>query len=160
MEKIIDELPIFLCSIGNNSVECSTKITLLIINLIHKEIANIGIETSLLQQLETAVTAKDRSNGKKHEVWKESFDWKYCETARFAYQKLIYMHNNPCAGKWKLVEDITKYQHSSARYYITGKHAAYEVVDVEEIIRENTLKKEASVLRSSPESLPTAQGLE
>ncbi|MGZ8559404.1 MAG: hypothetical protein ACXWWC_13760 [Chitinophagaceae bacterium] len=37
------------------------------------------------------------------------------------------MHNNPCAGKWKLAEDITKYEHSSARYYITGKHAAYEV---------------------------------
>jgi hypothetical protein len=34
---------------------------------------------------------------------------KYCETAKFAYQKLIYMHNNLCAGKWKLVEDITKY---------------------------------------------------
>lgn len=91
-------------------------------------------ETDLLQKLEKAVSPKDKKNGKRHEVWKESFDWKYCETAKFAYQKLIYIHNNPCAGKWKLVEDITKYEHSSARYYITGKHAAYEVVDIEEVL--------------------------
>jgi len=98
--------------------------------------------TDLLQQLEKAVSAKDKNNGKKHEVWKESFDWKYCETIKFAYQKLIYMHNNPCAGKWKLVEYVTKYEHSSARYYITNKHAAYEVVDVEEIMGDKLLLME------------------
>jgi REP element-mobilizing transposase RayT len=96
-------------------------------------------DTGTLQQLEKAVSAEDKNKGKKHEVWKESFDWKYCETINFAYQKLLYMHNNPCAGKWKLVEGITKYEHSSARYYITGKHATYEVVDVEEIMREKIL---------------------
>jgi REP element-mobilizing transposase RayT len=99
-------------------------------------------KTDILQQLEKAVSAKDKNNGKKHEVWKESFDWKYCETIKFAYQKLIYMHNNPCAGKWKLVEDITKYEHSSARYYISGKHAAYEVVDVEEVMSQKMLESE------------------
>ena len=99
-------------------------------------------KTGILQQLEKAVSAKDKNNGKKHEVWQESFDWKYCETAEFAYQKLIYMHNNPCAGRWKLAEDITKYDHSSARYYITGKHAAYEVVDVEEIMKEKLLQRQ------------------
>jgi hypothetical protein len=98
-------------------------------------------ETGTLQQLDKGVSAKDKNNGKKHEVWKESFDWKYCETANFAYQKLIYMHNNPCAGKWRLVEDISKYEHSSARYYITGKHASYEVVDVEEVMREKNVEK-------------------
>ena len=98
--------------------------------------------TDLLHQLETAVSAKDKSNGKKHEVWKESFDWKYCETSKFAYQKLLYMHNNPCAGKWKLVEDITKYEHSLARFYISGKNAAYEMVDVEEIMSQKMLEGE------------------
>jgi hypothetical protein len=33
-------------------------------------------------------------------------------------------------------KDITKYEHSSARYYITGKHAGYKVVDLEQIIGE------------------------
>ena len=77
-----------------------------------------------------------------HEVWEESFDWKICETAEFAYQKLIYMHNNPCGGKWKLVEDITKYEHSSARYYITGKHAGYIVADIEAIFSERNVADE------------------
>jgi hypothetical protein len=91
-------------------------------------------KTDILAKLEKAVTAKSKVKGKNHEVWEESFDWKICEMAEFAYQKLIYMHNNPCAGKWNLAEDITKYEHSSARFYISGKHAAYEVTDVEEII--------------------------
>lgn len=54
------------------------------------------------------------------------------------------MHNNPCAGKWELAEDISRYDHSSARFYISGNHAAYEVTEVEEIISEQ--------LRRGPES--------
>ena len=90
-------------------------------------------KTDMLVMLEKAVTAKSKNKGKNHEVWEESFDWKICETAEFAYQKLIYMHNNPCAGKWHLAEDIAKYEHSSARFYITGKHASYKVTDIETI---------------------------
>jgi len=103
---------------------------------------------NVLAELQKAVTTKGKEKGKIHEVWKESFDWKFCETANFAYQKLIYMHNNPCAGKWKLAEDITKYEHSSARYYITGKHAAYEVTDIETIFMER-YKSELELERSN-----------
>ena len=92
----------------------------------------------LLQRLNRALPAKDKNNGKMHSVWEESFDWKYCETAKFGYQKLVYMHNNPCSGKWKLAEDISKYEHSSARYYISGKHAAYAVTDLEKIMAERS----------------------
>jgi REP element-mobilizing transposase RayT len=99
-------------------------------------------KTDILIKLEKAVTAKSKSKGKNHEVWEESFDWKICGTAEFAYQKLIYMHNNPCSGKWKLVEDITKYEHSSARYYITGKHGGYIVTDIEEIFSERYAEDE------------------
>jgi REP element-mobilizing transposase RayT len=106
-------------------------------------------ETALLDKLQKAVTATGSSRGKKHEVWEESFDWKYCETADFAYQKLVYLHNNPCTGRWKLAKDAMAYEHSSARYYISGKHAAYEVVDVEIILSE----KQASV----PESLAASK---
>ena len=108
-------------------------------------------KTGLLAILEKAVTAKSRDKGKNHEVWEESFDWKICETAEFAYQKLIYMHNNPCAGKWNLAEDITKYEHSSARFYITGKHAAYKITDLEEIISNKLLQ--------SPESAQHKAGM-
>lgn len=107
--------------------------------LIHRLVA--AGEAGVLQKLEKAVSAKDKKNGKLHEVWQESFDWKYCETAKFAYQKLIYIHN-PCTGKWNLAEDITKYEHSSARYYISGKHAAYDVVDVEVVLSEKLKQQE------------------
>jgi len=93
-------------------------------------------KTDVLMVLEKGVAAKSKEKGKLHEVWEESFDWKICERAEFAYQKLIYMHSNPCSGKWKLVEDITKDEHSSARYYITGKHAGYIVADIEAIFSE------------------------
>ena len=98
----------------------------------------------MLEKLEKAVSGTDKKRGKKHEVWEESFDWKFCETEKFANQKLVYMHNNPCAGKWKLVIDATKYEHSSARFYISGRHAAYEVKNIELLIVE--------WLNNSPES--------
>lgn len=94
----------------------------------------------ILTQLEEAVAVKGKEKGKLHEVWKESFDWKYCETAKFACQKPVYMHNNPCTGKWNLAADIAKYEHSSAGYYLSGKHAAYEVVDVEEIFGQRAME--------------------
>ncbi|MCX6317832.1 MAG: hypothetical protein NTW29_11115 [Bacteroidetes bacterium] len=99
-------------------------------------------ETETLTLLEKVVSSKDRANGHRHEVWKDSFDWKYCKTEEFAYQKLSYIHNNPCKGKWNLAEDITKYEHSSARYYITGKHAGYRVRDVEVVIKKLIERKE------------------
>ena len=102
-------------------------------------------ETALLNKLKKAVTATGIKRGKRHEIWEESFDWKYCETADFAYQKLTYMHNNPCTGRWMLVKDAMAYGHSSARYYISGKHTRYEVVDVEIILNER--------YAGSPESL-------
>ena len=99
-------------------------------------------KTDVLMALKKGVAAKSKGKGKLHEVWVESFDWKICETAEFAYQKLIYMHNNPCSGRWKLVEDITKYEHSSARYYITGKPAGYVVTDIETIFKERYITGE------------------
>ena len=107
-------------------------------------------ETALLTRLQRAVTASGSKRGKKHEVWEESFDWKYCETADFAFQKLVYMHNNPCTGRWMLAKDAMAYEHSSARYYISGKHAGYEVVDVEIILNEKN--------DNSPESLVFSKG--
>lgn len=103
----------------------------------------------ILAMLEKAVTSKGKAKGKNHEIWEESFDWKICETAAFAYQKLLYIHNNPCAGKWKLADDITKYEHSSARFYISGKHAGYEVTDIEEILAAKQLTDPESAMHKA-----------
>jgi hypothetical protein len=35
-------------------------------------------------------------------------------------QKLDYIHHNPVSGKWNLVEDFTRYPHSSAAFYKLG----------------------------------------
>jgi hypothetical protein len=58
------------------------------------------------------------------------------------------MHINPCTGKWKLAIDITKYEHSSARYYITGKQAGYIVTDIETIFSERYAADELFKLKN------------
>jgi hypothetical protein len=77
--------------------------------------------------LHLSVEAKDLERNKKHEVWEDSFDWKECRTNQYMQQKLDYMHENPCKGKWNLVASQVEYEHSSAKYYFTGEQGVYEV---------------------------------
>jgi REP element-mobilizing transposase RayT len=84
-------------------------------------------EDKLLHRLFLSVEAKDKGRNKKHEIWEDSFDWKECRTNEYMRQKLDYMHDNPCKGKWNLVGAPVEYTHSSAKYYITGEQGAYEV---------------------------------
>jgi hypothetical protein len=85
--------------------------------------------------LEEGVRAKDRNRRKKHEVWKDAFDAKECRTDDFTYQKLQYIHNNPCTGKWNLAKTIIDYPHSSAFFYITWKNGIYPVKDYREFLK-------------------------
>jgi len=55
-------------------------------------------EISLLALMSHTVRVSNRERGKKHEVWKESFDVKPCRTENFTLKKLHYIHNNPCGG--------------------------------------------------------------
>lgn len=73
--------------------------------------------------------AKDKERNKKHEVWEDSFDWKECRTNDFIRQKLEYIHNNPVKGKWNLAVSAADYEHSSARFYLTGEQGVYPVLD-------------------------------
>ena len=91
-------------------------------------------EVSLLEKLQIAVKPDDRKRGQKHEVWIDSFDVKECRTERFLLQKLNYIHNNPCMGKWKLADSPVHYWHSSASYYASGKVSGYPVKDYRELI--------------------------
>ena len=72
-------------------------------------------------------------NNKKHHVWQPSFDWKYCESTYFSEQKLDYIHDNPCSGKWNLSDSPAGYCHSSAKYYLDGIQAAYPVTNIMEM---------------------------
>jgi hypothetical protein len=86
-------------------------------------------ETAILEQLSKAVNKSDSKRGKLYELWEDSFDWKECTGHAFIEQKLNYMHQNPCTGKYNLVRNAEDYMHSSARYYLTSEHGIYPVTD-------------------------------
>lgn len=46
----------------------------------------------------------DRKKLKLHEVFEDSFDIKECTTKKFIKQKLNYIYNKPCSGKWMLAD--------------------------------------------------------
>jgi hypothetical protein len=88
---------------------------------------NENENAELLNELSNLVSASDRKRGKLHEVFEPSFDWKECISDEFTETKLNYIHNNPCSGKWNLVNSPIDYVHSSAKYYETGQKGVYEV---------------------------------
>ena len=81
----------------------------------------------ILSKLSAAVSKSDEKRGKLHQVFESSFDCKPITNSYFFEQKLNYIHNNPCSGKWKLVDSPVDYLQSSARYYLTGQQGAYEI---------------------------------
>ena len=85
-------------------------------------------EFRLLEQLGNAVNTADRKRGKKHEIFEPSFDCKPCYSDKLINEKLNYMHNNPCKGKWSLADEPIGYKHSSALFYATGNPGIYEVL--------------------------------
>ena len=85
--------------------------------------------TEILLQLSEAVINSDKNKGKIHQVFERSFDCKEITSQHFFLQKLSYMHNNPCTGVWELVKNPGDYEHSSAKYYISGEQGEYLIID-------------------------------
>ncbi|MBS1920378.1 MAG: hypothetical protein JST17_09000 [Bacteroidetes bacterium] len=96
-----------------------------------------------MNKLADVVEVKRKKNNKQHEIWELSFDWKDCRSKEFIKQKLLYIHNNPCSGKWSLCSSPDDYPYSSAKFYITGEQGihpvtnAWEMEDVMFIKNEN-----------------------
>ncbi len=90
-------------------------------------------EEKVLEELAHGVSARELKRGKLHEVFEPSFDWKECTSNKFIDQKLDYMHDNPCRGVWNLVMNPADYQHSSARFYLTGEQGVYPVLHCGEL---------------------------
>ncbi len=89
-------------------------------------------ENGLLLTLQNNVEVKRRANNKLHDVWKLSFDWKYCKSMQFIKQKLNYMHDNPCSGKWNLCDSPIEYIYSQQNI-IQQANGFYIVTDTEHI---------------------------
>ncbi|HEX4849670.1 MAG TPA: hypothetical protein VFV08_02635 [Puia sp.] len=99
-----------------------------------------GKKIDLLVELSDAVIQSDIISGKNHHVWKNSFDWEFCDSVHAMDEVLNYMHQNPCSGKWNLTDKPEKYFHSSAKYYLTGVQGIYPVtniIDLEDIDLKN-----------------------
>ena len=77
----------------------------------------------------SAVYTSDKQKGKIHQVFERSFDCKEITSQHLFMQKLSYIHNNPCSGDWKLVENPVEYVHSSARFYLSGEQGVYLITD-------------------------------
>ena len=85
----------------------------------------------ILNELSSSLNNTEIKEGKLHNVFETSFDWKECRTEKFIQQKLDYIHMNPC--KAKLVELPEQYKHSSAKYYFTGEQGIYPVTNFMEL---------------------------
>ena len=88
----------------------------------------------ILDQLAKAVNTSDRKRGKLHEVFEPSFDIKECFTKKFIIQKLNYIHNNPCSGKWNLADCPENYVYSSAGFYYKGIQGLFAVSNIMEVM--------------------------
>ena len=75
----------------------------------------------------------EKRKGKQHEIFEPSFDWKECTSEKFIIQKLNYIHENPCQGKWQLALAPQAYKHSSAKFYVEEEHLHYPVTSYEEL---------------------------
>ena len=87
----------------------------------------------LLEILKRGVNKSDKAKGKLHEIWEDSFNWKECIGDAFTWQKLNYMHNNPCRGLWNLAVNCVAYKHSSALFYHTGQQGRFPVFNFQQL---------------------------
>jgi REP element-mobilizing transposase RayT len=72
---------------------------------------------------------QDKDARKTHQIW-QPMQAKNVYSAAFLAEKLAYIHNNPVAKEWRLVEDRVDYAYSSARFYDRGMKPVVEVDDV------------------------------
>lgn len=74
---------------------------------------------------------QQRDAGKGHQIW-QPIQAKNVYSPEFLREKAEYMHNNPVAERWRLVEERADYAYSSACYYDRGEMSGVEVDDVRE----------------------------
>ena len=81
-------------------------------------------ELELLHQLSLGVQLEEAKKGKRHQVFRLSFDAKELSSDEEVERVLDYIHHNPVSGKWNLAADFVSYPYSSARYYELGESSA------------------------------------
>ncbi|MBV6644927.1 MAG: transposase [Cyclobacteriaceae bacterium] len=98
--------------------------------------------TDLLHQLQKGVQQNEKNKGKRHQVFRFSFDAKSLKGINEVEQVLDYIHRNPVSGKWNLVDDYVSFPYSSASYYETGLRSPYSLVDYRVVSESSTSDSE------------------
>jgi len=70
-----------------------------------------------------------------HSIWQD-IQAKNIYAPDFLWQKMEYIHQNPIAKDWQLVENRADYLYSSAGYYDYGRKPIIEITDVREWLTE------------------------
>ena len=65
-------------------------------------------------------------DGARHKIFEDRYDSLPILSEEFFFEKLNYIHKNPCQKKWYLADDPEKYLYSSASNYFFG-HGVYPV---------------------------------
>lgn len=80
-------------------------------------------------ELDYFATHRQADPTEQHQVW-QPLQAKNVFSVEFLREKVEYIHNNPTAKRWALVDDRADYRYSSARYYDRGEAPPVEVDDV------------------------------
>ena len=75
----------------------------------------------------------NKHEGQNYKVWEDSYDARDIFTPEFLWQKMEYIHYNPCRPKWNLAASPEVYPWSSARFYMLDKPCVIPVDDVRKI---------------------------
>ncbi|MBI2331279.1 MAG: transposase [Chloroflexi bacterium] len=72
----------------------------------------------------------NKHDDQQYKIWEDSYDARDVFTADFLWQKMEYIHYNPCRPKWNLANTPEEYPWSSARFYMLDKPSVIPVDDV------------------------------
>jgi putative transposase len=74
---------------------------------------------------------REQDASERHQIW-QPMQAKNITSLPFLREKLDYIHNNPVAKKWHLVDDRAEYIYSSACFYDRGIASAIQVDNIQE----------------------------
>jgi REP element-mobilizing transposase RayT len=77
--------------------------------------------------------AHRRDKSIEHSIWQD-IQAKNIYTEKFLFQKMEYIHQNPVAKDWNLVQDRAEYRYSSACYYDEGRQPIIEIDDIKDLL--------------------------
>ena len=101
-------------------------------------------EIEILNTLSMGVQEKERKKGKKHQVFRLSFDGKEVVGDNEICKVLDYIHHNPVSGKWNLAGDYLKYEYSSARFYEFGEVGTFKIRHFREVMESSEFPSDNS----------------